>query len=605
MYRPESAVSPVRVEQLIPRVQLQKEADLELLAGVVRGVYAYPILIILLAASTPFRGDHAALFWCCTAILAISLTARMVLAIFVERLYAVHRWLFMGPFVVSVWICSAVCGGLYASAIRFYGFENWTSILVMLFIVGISSGSTVSFIPDFRLLAFHLLLLIVPAMVRGLLLGGNQGHTFAVATCILLLFFLTQGRRLNHVYWNLLHDRAMKAKRAVELENAKLAAEAANVTKSRFLANMSHEIRTPMHGILGMANLAIEAPTPEEAAEHMQVLSRSAQGLLQVLNDILDFSKIEAGKLSLETVPFSLRQLIAETTDILKPLANAKELKLVFTVAPDIHDQVLGDPARLRQILINLMGNAVKFTDGGSVTLTVTKQAQGQQGDRLPLLFQVTDTGIGISQKQQSLIFAPFSQADSSVTRRFGGTGLGLAICSQLVELMGGMLSVQSEPLIGSTFEFTTTFTCVAVEISMPKPAAAAGPMSPLRILLAEDNMVSQRLGEKLLRREGHDVTVVSNGLEAMRAWEQQEFDLIFMDNQMPDMDGIEAVLNIRAKEKQTGRKRTQIIACSASAMAGDRERFLASGMDGYLGKPFCAEDLYTAIRYATPQPVV
>jgi CheY-like chemotaxis protein len=173
------------------------------------------------------------------------------------------------------------------------------------------------------------------------------------------------------------------------------------------------------------------------------------------------------------------------------------------------------------------------------------------------------------------------------------------------VELMGGMLSVQSEPLIGSTFEFTTTFTCVAVEISMPKPAAAAGPMSPLRILLAEDNMVSQRLGEKLLRREGHDVTVVSNGLEAMQAWEQQEFDLIFMDNQMPDMDGIEAVLNIRAKEKQTGRKRTQIIACSASAMAGDRERFLASGMDGYLGKPFCAEDLYTAIRYAAPQPVV
>jgi signal transduction histidine kinase/ActR/RegA family two-component response regulator len=602
IYRPESAVSPARIEQLIPRAQLQKEADMELLAGVVRGTYAYPLLIVLLAASTPFRADRPLLFWYFTAILTVALAARMLLAAFMKPMYAVHRWFFMGPFVVSVWMCSAVCGALYASAIWFYGFENWTTIVVMLFIVGISSGSTISFIPDFRLLSVHLLLLIVPAMVRGIFLGGREGHTFAVATCILLLFFLTQGRRLNHVYWNLLHDRAMKAARAVELENAKLAAEAASVAKGRFLANMSHEIRTPMHGILGMANLAIEASTPEEAAEHMQVLSRSAQGLLQVLNDILDFSKIEAGKLTLETVPFSLRQVIAETTDILKPLANAKELKLAYTVAPDIHDQLLGDPARLRQVLVNLLGNAVKFTDRGSVTLTVTKQPQGQQGAQIPLLFQVTDTGIGISQKQQSIIFAPFSQADTSVTRRFGGTGLGLAICSQLVELMGGRLSVQSEPLIGSTFEFTSTFTCVAVETPKPKPAVQAGPMEPLRILLAEDNIVSQRLGEKLLRREGHEVTVVSNGLEAVQAWEQQEFDLIFMDNQMPDMDGIEAVVNIRARERQTSRKRTYIIACSASAMAGDRERFLAADMDGYLGKPFCAEELYAAIRYASPQ---
>jgi signal transduction histidine kinase/ActR/RegA family two-component response regulator len=605
MYRSNSAVSPVRVEQLIPRAQLQKEADMELLAGVVRGVYAYPILIILLAVSTPFKDEHPVVFWYSTAGLTLSLTARVLLAAFVKPIYAVHRWLFMGPFVAAVWICSACCGGLYAYTIWFYGVENWTSIIVMLFIIGISSGSTVSFIPDFRLLSVHLLLLIVPAIVLSILSGSPKGTAFATASVIMMLFYLLQGRRLNHVYWNLLHDRALKAAHAVELENAKLAAEDANVAKSRFLANMSHEIRTPMHGILGMANLAIEASTPEEAAEHMQVLSRSAQGLLQVLNDILDFSKIEAGKLALESIPFSLHQLITETTDILKPLANAKNLKLAYTVAPDIHDQVLGDPARLRQVLVNLLGNAVKFTERGSVTLTVTKQLPGQQGNRLPLMFQVSDTGIGISQKQQSLIFAPFSQADTSVTRRFGGTGLGLAICAHLAELMGGKLTVQSEPLIGSTFEFTCTFTCSAVEAPKPKPVVVASPVEPLHILLAEDNLVSQRLSAKLLRRDGHDVTVVSNGLEAVQAWEQQEFDLIFMDNQMPDMDGVEAVLNIRAREKQTGRRRTQIIACSASAMAGDRERFLASGMDGYLSKPFCAEDLYTAIRYAAPQPIV
>ena len=603
--RPESAVSPVRMEQLIPRAQLQKEADLELLFGLERGIFAYPILILVLALSTPFRADHPWLFWIFTITLSIALATRMVMAAYVERIYESSRDLLIWPLTISVWACSAMCGALYACALWFYGFEHWTSIMMMLFIVGISSGSTVSFIPDFRMLAVHLVLLIAPPTAYGLLLGGRQGYTFALATSILFMFFLLQGRRLNHVYWNVLQDRAMKAARAVELENAKLEAEAANVAKGRFLANMSHEIRTPMHGILGMAGLAIEATTPEEAAEHMHVLSRSAHGLLQVLNDILDYSKIEAGKLTLETVPFSIRQLIDETNNILMPLANAKELVLTYTVAPDIHDQLLGDPGRLRQVLVNLLGNAIKFTDRGSVTLSVTKQPYARRhDDQLNLLFQVTDTGIGIPTQQQSLIFAPFSQADTSVTRRFGGTGLGLAICSQLVELMSGKLTVKSTPQVGSTFEFTSAFACTTIHQVQPKASIKLGPVEPLRILLAEDNLVSQKLGAKLLCREGHQLTVASNGVQAIKAWEEQEFDLIFMDNQMPDMDGIEAVVAIRERERQTGRKRTHIIACSASAMAGDRERFLAAGMDGYLGKPFCAEELYAAVRYAANQPM-
>jgi CheY-like chemotaxis protein len=389
------------------------------------------------------------------------------------------------------------------------------------------------------------------------------------------------------------------------LEAAKQAAESASVSKGQFLANMSHEIRTPMHGILGMANLAIEATSAQEAREHMQVLSRSAEGLLHVLNDILDFSKIEAGKLSLETVPFSLRRVVSDTKDILTPQAKAKRLTLDFTVAPEIHDHLMGDPARLRQVLVNLVGNAVKFTAVGSVTLAVTKNELPNSADQEALTFRVTDTGIGIPKEQQELIFAPFSQADPSVTRTFGGTGLGLSICSQLVGMMGGKLALESTPQVGSTFYFSSTFAHADERTLAITNVSDNESVPQLRIMVAEDNVVSQKLAARLLTRVGHELKLVSTGKEAVQAWEEEEFDLILMDNQMPEMDGTEAVRVIRQREAETGRKHTHIVACSASAMAGDRERFLACGMDSYLGKPFHADELYATIREAACQPIV
>jgi len=591
-------------QEIALKARLQKQADTDLLASLVRGIFAYPVLIIALATTTSFAAQHGALFWTCTIALTLALSFRAVLAILCRRIYVFNTWLMRWPLAASVWLCSGVCGLLYVCCIHFYGFDSWTFTMVMIWMVGIASGSTISFTPNFRLLLFHIFLMFGPAALISLYLGGKKGYGIAFATSVLCSFLLMQGRNLHKVYWKWLDERAQETARTAELEVAKQAAESASISKGQFLANMSHEIRTPMHGILGMANLAIESTSPQEAREYMQVLSRSAEGLLHVLNDILDFSKIEAGKLSLETVPFSLRRVVSDTKDILTPQAKAKRIALDFTVAPEIHDQFIGDPARLRQVLVNLLGNAVKFTSVGSVMLTVTKN-ESQSAGQETLTFRVTDTGIGIPREQQELIFAPFAQADSSVTRNFGDTGLGLSICCQLIEMMGGKLGVESTPQVGSTFYFSSSFTPADDKNQTAASFSDVEPMPQLRIMVAEDNVVSQKLAARLLTRAGHKLKLVATGKEALRAWEEEDFDVILMDNQMPEMDGTEAVRIIRQREIETGRTRTHIVACSASAMAGDRERFLASGMDSYLGKPFHAEELYAAIRDAASQPVI
>jgi signal transduction histidine kinase/ActR/RegA family two-component response regulator len=592
---------PVAEYELALKVQLQREADTDLLARLMRGIHSYPLAMGLLA-TTSFRLEHPGLLVASTAVLLVALAYRCVVFTLGGRVRARFPVLLQWPLAVSVWSCSVVCGGLYASTLWFYGFENWVFTISMLCTAGLASGSTISFTPNFRLLWVHIVLLFVPAIVVGLY-RDKEGFTYAIATALMLSFLLLQGYRLHEVYWTHLRNRALETARSAELETAKLAAVAASIAKGRFLANMSHEIRTPMHGIIGMAALAMDADTLAESRESMQVLHRSAEGLLHVLNDILDFSKIEAGKLTLDSVAFPLRQLVDEARGIVAHQASAKDLSLECQISPAIHDHVIGDPARLRQVLINLLGNAVKFTAAGSVILQISEHGERDPAGPMKVEFRVTDTGIGIPQNQQKLIFAAFEQADSTVTRRFGGTGLGLSICFQLVELMGGLLHVESTPGTGSTFAFTIPFQRASIEPAS-RPIVLPEAIQHLRIMVAEDNLVSQKLAAQLLTRKGHQVIVVSNGNEALRAWEEEDFALIFMDNQMPEMDGVETVRNIREREAQSGRRRTHIVACSASAMAGDREYFLAAGMDSYLGKPFRAEELYAAIRDADLQPV-
>ena len=563
------------------QIELRRRANLALAQRQIAGGAFYFAFVVAFSLGTPFGADYPVVSIVLAAAMGLLGAWRSVGArtISKRQAYACDRSLLQ--FRIACYLTAIVWAVFATFALSIYGL-NWTGFVLILATIGFANGVASVMSADIRLAMSFLSLIFIPAVpwgLRGDMVGGPMLMSMsAFYFCFLTVFCRRQNHSALAGFW----DSMRLETQAMELRRAKELAETATVAKTQFLAAMSHEIRTPLSGVLGLTNLLAETELDNKQRELTRSIQQSGDLLLTIVNDILDYSKIGAGKLTLENVPFEIRDVVGQSIEPMAKIAGPKQIVLECHVSSEIGPWLRGDPTRIKQVMNNLLSNALKFTEKGRIQVLVHR-------DGVSVRFAVRDTGIGIPALAQRQLFEEFSQADQSTSRRFGGTGLGLAICKKLVAAMGGEIGVESNPGKGSLFWFKLPL-AEAAPSEQRKAATQERVVRQLRVLIAEDNPVNQRVILHLVGKKlGHHAVLVNNGLEAVEAFRAQDFDLVLMDCQMPVMDGFEAARMIRASGARGG---LPIIAVTANAFAEDRERCISAGMTDHLPKPVQTKDL-------------